>query len=95
LSRSKTQQAVNPPIYSYFNGIEDNVYLGNFAWSWNYCETTIDEIRISSRARSAAYMAATHANHVSPHDFYTVGPQVGLRGLHTDYVKIEVDTIDN
>jgi hypothetical protein len=59
--------------YSYFLGTCETNGWPNTPGGWSYLNGTLDEIRFSSAARSADWIATEYANQSSPATFYGVG----------------------
>jgi hypothetical protein len=67
------QQVASKDIGSGSIDISSNVFqIGLMSWSLSYWNGTIDEVRISNTARSAAWIQASYNNQKDPTTFYTM-----------------------
>lgn len=62
----------------------DSLMIAHSSTSGRYFETTLDEIRVSSIARSDAWLSTSYTNQNSPRTFYTVGAETSATGSWTD-----------
>ena len=64
------------------------IYVGSFANKGNYFKGYLDELRISTSARSDKWIATTYSNEANPENFYTMGTIESLSGLK---LKVHVE----
>jgi hypothetical protein len=64
------------------------IYVGSFANKGNYFKGYLDELRISTSARSDKWIATTYSNEANPENFYTMGTIESLSGLK---LKVRVE----
>jgi hypothetical protein len=64
------------------------IYVGSFANKGNHFKGYIDELRISTSARSDKWIATTYNNEANPENFYTMGTIESLSGLK---LKVHVE----
>ncbi len=69
--------------YSSYNYTVPDIFIGGASSAYTYLKANIDEVRVSSIARSADWIATEYNNQSSPSAFYTIGSPVsgGSEGI--------------
>jgi len=64
------------------------IYVGSFANKGNYFKGYLDELKVSTSARSDKWIATAYSNEANPENFYTMGTIESLSGLK---LKVRVE----